>query len=156
MGPYRLMISPFSSTAVGVLNRQRRYATVLLRHQSACNQSMNQQGVLHCSVPTLKETQTTKTSGIRGYYSILPSRTYSSSPSGGDDGSSSGGGFIEKVKRFLGLDEATRIRKQQEKAIQNALNDTLKIPGLGLLGQAWLAIVKMFASKILGISYFKI
>jgi hypothetical protein len=62
------------------------------------------------------------------------------------------GSMIERVKRFLGQDEESKARRARETAIKEAVDKVVPshLPGLGLMGRAWVALVKSFAARILG------
>lgn len=70
---------------------------------------------------------------------------------GGSSGGK-GGSLIEGVKRFFGQDEESRERRARERAIKDAIDSAVPshLPGLGLMGRAWIALVKTFAARILG------
>lgn len=55
---------------------------------------------------------------------------------------------MDKVASFLGIDEASRRKREQERAIKDVVGGAIK--GTGLVGRIWASLVAKFAVQVLG------
>lgn len=63
-------------------------------------------------------------------------------------GTGSGGGMMQKVAEFLGLDEKSRRKREQKRAIKQIVNSAFQ--GTGFAGKIWASLVSKFAVQVLG------
>ena len=73
--------------------------------------------------------------------SVEWSRSLSSSPG-------SGRGLLERAAAFLGLDEASRRKREQKRAIKEVVGAAFRGTGIG--GRIWASLVSKFAVQVLG------
>lgn len=62
--------------------------------------------------------------------------------------SGSGKSFLERAACVLGLDEESRRRREQKRAIKDIVGTAFQ--GTGLLGKVWASLVTKFAVQVLG------
>ena len=62
---------------------------------------------------------------------------------------SSGEGVLQKVAEFFGLDEKSRQKRAQKKAVKEVVAKAFE--GTGLAGRIWASLVARFATQVLGL-----